>query len=137
MKAKHILPILVLLIVGAVCSQPISADEPSPHRAFLPSIPVNNGGCSPIVGDPPHATLVWVGDPYITVEILSPCNPVTHIVMRTFYQDAAHPTGVWTRWIHISEASFRIYMNVLDRTQVWVEFSSLAPYPYNVEVSVP
>lgn len=133
MKKLVILFVLLSMIIGPVAS----ADEPPPHRVFLPALPVNNGGCSAIVGTPPPATLVWVEDPYITVDILSPCDPVSHIMMRTFYQDAAHPAGYWTTWTHISEANFRIYMHVLGRTQVWVEFTSLGPKPYSVEVSVP
>lgn len=133
MKKLTILFVLLsLLIVPSA-----SANEPPPQRMFLPAIPANNGGCNPIVGTPPPAILVDVQDPYITVDILSPCDPISHIMMRTFYQDEAHPMGVWTRWMHISESNFRIYMRVLGRIQTQVGFTSLGPKPYSVEVSVP
>lgn len=121
----------LLCLVGTAAAQDV------PHQMFLPAIPVNNGGCTPIVGDPPPATLIWVEDPYVTVDILSPCDPINHVMMRTFYQDATYPGGVWTRWTHISEANFTIYMHVLGRTQVWVQFTSLGPKPYSIETSTP
>lgn len=135
MKAKHILPILVLLIMAVLFSQPTSADEP--HRMFLPAIPVNNGGCSAFISDPPFPTVVWVQDPSSTIDVLSPCDPVYHMRMRTFYQDAEHPEGYWTTWARLPSTRFQMYKEVLGRTQIWVEFTSLGAKPYSVETSTP
>lgn len=126
--------ILLALLILALSSS-TSADEP--HRMFLPAIPISNGGCVPVIGDPTPATVVYIPPPSVTVEVLSPCDPVSHIATRVFYQDEAHPTGYWTTWAPIQEARFTVLKQVWGRNQIWIEFTSLSDIPYSVETKTP
>ena len=148
MKKTHILPILILLIVAVLLSQPAVANEP--HQVFLPALPVNNGGCTPPSGnlprsipmerdgsDMPPATWIYVSDPSITVEITSPCDPLSHIWISEFYQDATYPNGFWTGFLPIQRSRFQIMKYVIGRNRIWVSFTSTNHIPYSVESSTP